>query len=285
MAYDEIQVAAAECNKILEVMVRDATTGMGKTGLSYSSVAYGYWREGAALGASGTCVAMTKGTYVDHGWVEVDATNLPGVYQFGVPNVALAPGANAVTVSLQAVGILDKAIRILLMASDGRTALAVASTALDNTVWTNTKASYLDSTVSGVAASVADLALETTAQSILATTDQIVITDGKVEAAAAITLEGDALDTLADSIAAKLAYTDGDAQRTIHLQNRNTGLPIPDVEVWLTSDVEGTHPASPHRYTDDAGDAKFMVTLGETYYIWCRSSAVDFTNPTSWEAT
>ena len=143
MAYDEIQVAGAANSKILEVMVRDSTTGMGKTGLAYGGVTYGYWREGAATGANGTCVTMTKGTYTDHGWIEVDATNQPGVYQFGVPDAALATGVKAVTISLKASGIIDKVMRILIVASDLRTAVAVATTALSNAMWTDTKAGYL----------------------------------------------------------------------------------------------------------------------------------------------
>ena len=132
MAYDQIVKKAANNSYIAEVMLRDSTTGMGKTGVAYGDVSYGYWREGAATGANGTCVTMSKGTYADHGWVEVDATNLPGVYQFGVPDAALATGANAVTVILKTSGAIDARLRILLVDVDLRDTVRMGMTALPN---------------------------------------------------------------------------------------------------------------------------------------------------------
>ena len=115
MAYDQIYAADSE-SKLIEVMVRDSTTGAGKTGLAYGSVAFAYVREGAAAAGNvtATCVNMTQGTWTTKGWIEVDATNQKGVYQFGVPNAALAAGAKAVTINFQASGMIDKSVRILL---------------------------------------------------------------------------------------------------------------------------------------------------------------------------
>ena len=115
MAYDQIYAADSE-SKLIEVMVRDSTTGAGKTGLAYGSVAFAYVREGAAAAGNvtATCVNMTQGTWTTKGWIEVDATNQKGVYQFGVPNAALAVGAKAVTINFQASGMIDKSVRILL---------------------------------------------------------------------------------------------------------------------------------------------------------------------------
>jgi len=133
MAYDQI-VKKATTSYIIEVMLRDSTTGQGKTSVAYGDVAYGYWREGAATGANGTCVTMSKGTYADHGWVEVDATNLPGVYQFGVPDAAIATGVNAVTVVLKVSGAIDCRIRLVLVDIDVRDAVRAGLTALPNAV-------------------------------------------------------------------------------------------------------------------------------------------------------
>jgi len=131
MAYDQI-LKKATTSYIIEVMLRDSTTGQGKTSVAYGDVAYGYWREGAATGANGTCVTMSKGTYADHGWVEVDATNLPGVYQFGVPDAAIATGVNAVTVVLKVSGAIDCRIRLVLVDIDVRDAVRAGLTALPN---------------------------------------------------------------------------------------------------------------------------------------------------------
>jgi hypothetical protein len=113
MAWDQV-VPTATTSKLIEVMVRDSTTGAGKTGLAYSSVTFAYWREGASSGVTATCVDMTLGTWTTKGWKEVDDTNQKGVYQFGVPDLALAAGVSAVTINFQASGMIDKSVRILL---------------------------------------------------------------------------------------------------------------------------------------------------------------------------
>jgi hypothetical protein len=113
MAYDQV-FPTGSTSKMIEVMVRDSATGMGKTGLAYSSVSYAYWREGAATGVNGTCVSASLGTWTSAGWVEVDSTNRKGLYQFGVPDAALASGAAAVTINFQASGMIDKSVRIVL---------------------------------------------------------------------------------------------------------------------------------------------------------------------------
>lgn len=113
MAFDE-SLTGGTTSKIIEVMLRDSTTGGGKTGLAYGDVAASYVREG------GTRVAITlaSGTagdaYSSGKWAEVDSTNQKGLYQLHLPNAAIASGVAAVTVSLQASGTLDKAIRLKL---------------------------------------------------------------------------------------------------------------------------------------------------------------------------
>jgi len=153
MAYDQIIKKAANNSYIAEVMLRDSATGQAKTGIAYGSVAYAYWREGASTGANGTAVTMTKGTYADHGWVEVDATNQKGVYQFGVPDAALATGANAVTINFYVTGCIDARIRILLVDIDIRDAADLGLTNLDaaiSTVATQTSVNTIDGIVDDI---------------------------------------------------------------------------------------------------------------------------------------
>jgi len=89
-------------SKILEVCLRDSSTGAGKTGLAFGDVTASYCREG------GTRVAITlaSGTagdaYSSGKWAEVDATNQAGLYQLHIPNAALVTGADAFTITLQA---------------------------------------------------------------------------------------------------------------------------------------------------------------------------------------
>jgi len=120
MSYDDLVIGAVANSKILEVTLRDSTTGQFKGSVAYGSVTYYYIREGDdANKATGTCVDMTLDTYTDHGWKE---TGIVGVYQFGIPQAALASGKNAVTIKLTASGAIDVKIRILITGADFRLA-------------------------------------------------------------------------------------------------------------------------------------------------------------------
>jgi hypothetical protein len=128
MAYDDIVLGTAANSKILEVMLRDSTTGAGKTGLAYGDVTYFTIREGTdSTHVHGTCVTMTKDAYADHGFVELDSTNAPGLYQFGVPDACLASGKNAATILLKASGMITSVKRILIMGQDLRAAALSAN--------------------------------------------------------------------------------------------------------------------------------------------------------------
>lgn len=92
-------------SKLLRIFVLDgsATDGSGLTGLAWntSGLAWYYIREGAASATQVTLATMTVGTWASGGFKEIDSTNLPGVYEIGVPNAALAAGANSVAMMLQ----------------------------------------------------------------------------------------------------------------------------------------------------------------------------------------
>ena len=126
MSYEDIVLGTAANSKIIEVMLRDSTTGQAKASVAYGSVAYSFIREGTnSTVATGTCVDMTLDTYTDHGWKE---TSIAGVYQFGVPQAALATGKNAVTIKLVVSGAIDVCKRILIMGQDLRAAAIAANT-------------------------------------------------------------------------------------------------------------------------------------------------------------
>jgi hypothetical protein len=131
MAYDET-IVAGTTSKIIEVCLRDSTTGQGKTGLAHSAVTARYVREGGTA----TTITLSAGTagdsYSSGKWAQVDEINMRGVYQFHVPNAALASGARAVTITFQAAGTLDKQIRICLVAVDQYDAVRAGLTALPN---------------------------------------------------------------------------------------------------------------------------------------------------------
>jgi hypothetical protein len=51
---------------------------------------------------------------------------------------------------------------------------------------------------------------------------------------------------------------------------KSNGIPIPQAEVWLTSDPNGTTVIAGSLLTDSNGYVSFMLTVGNTYYLWMR---------------
>lgn len=86
-------------SKIVRVFAQDPTTGTAVTGLVFNTgglTAY-YCREGDASATAITLVTATIGTWVSGGFKEVDATNMPGIYEVGLPNAVFASGESVVT--------------------------------------------------------------------------------------------------------------------------------------------------------------------------------------------
>ncbi len=121
----------------IDFFVQDSssTTGAGLTGLVYNSgslTAY-YYRQGAASAVSMTLVTMTVGTWTSLGFKEIDATNMPGWYQLGVPNAALAAGAKSVKIMLKgATNMAPVNIELQLPAVDNQDAVRFGLSSLPN---------------------------------------------------------------------------------------------------------------------------------------------------------
>lgn len=125
----------------LTVFIADSssTTGAGKTGLAYNSsgLKWYYWREdtGNSGGVSVTPATATRGTFTSGGFIEIDATNMPGWYEIGVPNAALASGSNSVVMHLMGVtNMAPLPLKVGLVAYDPQDAAALGLTNLDGTI-------------------------------------------------------------------------------------------------------------------------------------------------------
>lgn len=99
------KILAGTTSYIADMFIQDSssTTGAGLTGLTNASsslVAY-YKRKGQATATAISLSAGTVGTWSSGGFKEVDATNMPGYYELGIPNAALAAGAIGVIVALK----------------------------------------------------------------------------------------------------------------------------------------------------------------------------------------
>ena len=76
------------------------------TGLMAASITAHYLRPKAAspVAISAQDLSTPDAAHADGGWVEVDATNMPGLYRFDLPDAAVASGENYVVVSVKPSG-------------------------------------------------------------------------------------------------------------------------------------------------------------------------------------
>lgn len=93
------------------VFIRDSssTVGAGLTGLAYNtaSLVASYVRPGAARQSITLATQTVTGAYSSGGFVEVDATNMPGLYRLDIPDAAFATGVNSVVVSLKGAASME----------------------------------------------------------------------------------------------------------------------------------------------------------------------------------
>ena len=86
-------------SQILEIFIQDSssTQGNGLTGLAYntSNLTCYYHRNTASSAVQVSLVDMTVGAFTSNGFKQVDATNMPGIYQLCLPDAAYATGADS----------------------------------------------------------------------------------------------------------------------------------------------------------------------------------------------
>jgi hypothetical protein len=70
----------------------------------------------------------------------------------------------------------------------------------------------------------------------------------------------------------------GATSKTYTVTDNDTGLPIGDVDVWVTTDSNGDNVIASGR-TNSSGQITFYLDSGLTYYIWRQKGGYDFTNP------
>ena len=115
-----IALVKGSTSQIVDLFIRDSTTNQGKTGLTSASggltLSYARYDQGNAGAASITPAAGTRGSWSSGGFVEKDATLVPGKYELGIPNAVVASGADYVVVEYQGVsGTLPTQLKIELV--------------------------------------------------------------------------------------------------------------------------------------------------------------------------
>lgn len=101
----KITIKKASTDVTVYVFIQDssATTGAGLTGLTFetASLVASYVRPLAARAALTLATQTVTGAHSDGGFVEVDATNMPGVYRLDLPDAVCATGVGSVVVMLK----------------------------------------------------------------------------------------------------------------------------------------------------------------------------------------
>jgi hypothetical protein len=101
----KLDVVVGTTSKLVNFLVQDSTRADGSGLINLTSSTSGltayYYRSGSVSSTSITLTTMTVGTWVSGGFSAIDATNMPGLYQLGIPNSALGGGANSVTIMLR----------------------------------------------------------------------------------------------------------------------------------------------------------------------------------------
>ncbi|MER9814293.1 hypothetical protein [Mesorhizobium sp. M0129] len=133
----KLQKLAGATSEIWQIFIRDSssTTGGGLTGLTNASgslTAY-YHRDTDTTATAISLVTMTVGTFTSSGFKEIDATNMPGWYQFCPPNAALAAGAKSCAIHLKgAANMAPMPIEVQLIAVNIDDSVRMGMTALPN---------------------------------------------------------------------------------------------------------------------------------------------------------
>lgn len=135
------QILKGAVDQSLYIFVQDSsvTTGAGLTGLAFNTASLVcYYVRPLGNAAQLSLVTQTvTGAHTDGGFVEVDATNMPGVYRLDLSDAIVASGVNNVLVMLKGaanmspvlVGIQLTAINLQDSVRAGMTALPNAAAA------------------------------------------------------------------------------------------------------------------------------------------------------------
>jgi len=132
----KLKLKAGTTSKLARIFIQDssATDGSGLTALVHNSSGLTwYWiQEGDASATQVTLATMTVGTWASGGFREVDATNMPGVYEIGIPNAAIDANGTTHMLLKGATNMAPVAIEIECDAIDYVDSVRAGLTALPN---------------------------------------------------------------------------------------------------------------------------------------------------------
>lgn len=131
----------------VRVFIQDSssTVGAGLTGLVFNTASLtGYYIKEGGTATAISFVTATLGTFTSSGFIVVDGTNMPGLYEIGIPNAALDT-AGSVTFYLKgATNMAPCVFEIEMISTDFQDAVHGGMSCLPNTAVT-TNASLVTS--------------------------------------------------------------------------------------------------------------------------------------------
>lgn len=103
MAKIAIKKASTDVTLYVFIQASNVTTGAGLTGLTFetANLVASYVRTRGARAALSLATQTVEGAHSDGGFVEVDATNMPGVYRLDLSDAVCATGVPSVVVMLK----------------------------------------------------------------------------------------------------------------------------------------------------------------------------------------
>jgi hypothetical protein len=132
----QIKKGATSQSVYLIALDSASTTGGRKTGIVFNSAgltAYYARNQAAATAITLATLATPSTAWSSGGFVEVDATNMPGLYRLDIPDAAVASGADSVVVTVKgATGMVQADIEVQLTGVDLMDAVRGGMTALPN---------------------------------------------------------------------------------------------------------------------------------------------------------
>lgn len=118
VAHSETTIKKGATSQLINMYVTSSASNnpiAGLTGLAYNtaSLTCYYHRSSAATATAISLVTMTAGTWASGGFVVVDGTNMPGMYQVGIPDAALLTGAEYVDIYCRGAANMNETIKTI----------------------------------------------------------------------------------------------------------------------------------------------------------------------------
>jgi len=237
-------VTAGATNVSTYVMLVDSASGAPETGYTIANLDLSYVRELLAPSTKVDAVALDPAApttaHTDNRAIEIDATDMEGLYRVDWPDLAFAAGVSQVTLYVKGVGLAPAVETVMIGAPVDVTAISGDTTAADN--------AELDYDGTGYAKANSTIGTCTTLTGHTAQTANhtaniaLILGDsGELQTDWA---NGGRLDLLLDSVISKVDVVDGIVDNvlldTAEIGTAGAGLTAVATQVWTAS----VHPGS-----------------------------------------